>query len=256
MGHCYNVLALAALLALTSCDDSPVVDHHVDADQNSAVSRTAINDAGDDPTKAGDVPVVVVPRTPEFNPEHTRVLVYDDGSLEILAFDKPGELVGVLLMDASSERLHIDASFGDGYVEGVLASASAPFDPPPGMISSNQLLRLCGALGDNDNDIDPEITMWWGTDFADPCAATTRLATIFDLSMSGLADAEAAPRIARSDDQAGPTRRQCIARFATAGALCGFTALFPYTAIAAVACLKGVFDTWCDCNAYLPVKVC
>lgn len=24
----------------------------------------------------------------------------------------------------------------------------------------------------------------------------------------------------------------------------------------AVACLKGVFDTWCDCGEYLPVEVC
>jgi hypothetical protein len=58
------------------------------------------------------------------------------------------------------------------------------------MISSDQLRRLCE--GDDPGlDSDDGRAMWWATDLADPCAATERIAMIFDLAEAGIAESEA-----------------------------------------------------------------
>jgi hypothetical protein len=78
-------------------------------------------------------------------------------------------------------------------------------------------------------------------------------------TVAGDAESEAELTIRRSSDDpllSGPTKKECIVRFAAAGAVCGFTIAFPYTLFAAIACLKGVFDTWCGCGKYLPVDIC
>lgn len=195
----------------------------------------------------------VTQSTAEFDPDRAVVTILDDG-LEIQAFDD-GELVAVLLMTVDAERLQLDASFVDGFVEGVMPSSPADFDPPPEMISSDQLRQLCeGYEPESDSEGD---VMWWATDLGDPCAATARVGIIFELAEGGIAESEAELNIRPKDDALlGPTKKECIVRFAVAGTVCGFTIAFPYTIFAAIACLKGVFDTWCGCGKYLPVKVC
>jgi hypothetical protein len=197
----------------------------------------------------------ITPRAPEFLPDRASVFVHDDGAIEIHGFDGDN-LIGVMVVETNTERLRIAAGFGDGYVEGVLPNARIPYDPAPDLMSSDQLRQLCEP---EDYDIGNfgDVTMWWGTDLHDPCAATMRVIVLLELAESELAEQESAMTIARSNEQAGPSRRECIVRFAAAGTVCGLVAIFgPGATLAGIACLKGVFDNWCVCNKYLPVKIC
>jgi hypothetical protein len=65
---------------------------------------------------------------PDFNPERADVTVDEDGTLEILALDADGEMVGALLAMPTPEHVQIDASFRDGYVSFVMVlDPAVPF---------------------------------------------------------------------------------------------------------------------------------
>ena len=189
-------------------------------------------------------PTAVASPTQPFDPVSTEVSQDDDGTIEVIAFDADGSMVGAMLVSADAGP-RLDASFADGYASVLVASVdhNLPLAPPrPGMLGRDQLQRQCGG----EPEPGPEsVTTWWETDLADPCDAPERIGLMLALARGPLLELGMDPEAHK------PSRRECIWRFSLAGSLCAATIALPALA---GGCAYNIIVNLCACAQQLGVK--
>lgn len=160
-------------------------------------------------------PHVNEPELP-FDPVSAEVTVDDDGTMEILAFDRDGEIVGAMLTTPTEEHVQIDASFPDGYVSIVLVLA----EQDPSMPLPQNLWT----------DLDPELV-------------TARVTTMFEFVSP--------PRHGERGK-----RQCMFLLASTAAYCGVAAAFPPAGAIVVTGCFLQFANSLCACSEHIPIKVC
>jgi len=174
-----------------------------------------------------------------FDPDSATVYA-DEDSVELLAFDVHGTLIGAVLLTTVVGRLELAANYSDGYAEIVLARGDRP--PEPELVDLNQ---LCGTGGST------EISAWIATDLPDPCEGVERIVKVFAVAEPALLELDVRAPYAEHK----PGVRECMLRFAVAGTICGFSIIFPNPGLA-IGCVAGVFEGACSCAEHLRIPIC